>query len=412
MTKPTVRAKIANPDSILFEENLIDHNGWSQTIPGAPATGFSHNTYFQSNCRNLEFRNNIVSRASAVGGGIRCGGSVYNNLFLSNPRNLFIGSFDPAQINWPTEGVEGELAYNVILGARPELGSVFYDPGNGITLERVRNVSVHHNIIAHFTEVSEGNTGIGINRADNVSLNNNIIYNWGNNQTSGLDFASGITLGDNLQGVVSLSHNDVQMKNTQGYCINKWGGFANTSFSDSRYHNVVSASNWFSIGSFSDWSTASGETNPQQIDVNYADPERDISTYLTAVGQTGGLAEFIQLRKQMSQSNWNPDYTAQSVNNYIREGFGIPAISNLAEEVSIQEVFIYPNPNISGMFTLNLKTNPYSSLKIFNEKGQLLLRKNNPHNGEIIDLSSHSPGIYFFLLEGKDKNFMIKAVKP
>ena len=136
-------------DSILFEDNLIDHNGWSTIVSGAPANGYSHNTYFQTSCKNIVFRNNIVSRASAVGGGIRAGGQVYNNLFLNNPKNLFIGSPDQAQINWPTEGASATVSHNVILDSRPEPG--FNDFGNGLVVERVRNANIHHNIIAHFT---------------------------------------------------------------------------------------------------------------------------------------------------------------------------------------------------------------------------------------------------------------------
>lgn len=72
---------IDNVDSILFEDNVIDHNGWSETIAGATTNGFRHNTYFQVGNRNLIFRNNIVSRAAATGGSFRCGGIIHNNLF-------------------------------------------------------------------------------------------------------------------------------------------------------------------------------------------------------------------------------------------------------------------------------------------------------------------------------------------
>lgn len=335
-------------DGILFEENMIDHNGWNESIAGANATGFSHNTYFQSSCRNLIFRNNIVSNASAVGIGARCGGTITNNLLFSNPRNLFVGSFDQGQINWPTDAVGGEVAYNVILGARPES----FDGGNGITLDRVRDVAVHHNIVAHFTQTANYNIGIGVDHVDDITVRKNIVYKWGNNQSSGPAYASGLSFGTNRLNTSVVDSNDLQMENLQGYCMNFNGSFNQVQLNGNRYHNIASAVNWFANGSYATWLSSSGETNSLQVDVPYLDPERSISTYLTSIGASGTTSDFVQSCKQQRKGNWNVELSAAEVNSYIRIGFGLEESNLSTLNPAGSSIQLFPNPSLDGMIQI------------------------------------------------------------
>lgn len=341
-------------DSILVEENLIDHNGWSESIVGANANGFSHNTYFHPSCGHLIFQNNIVSRASAVGIGARCGGIIYNNLVLENPRGIFLGSFDPSQINYPTEFASGEIAYNVVLGARVE---PTYDPGNGITIDRVKNTHVHHNIVAHFTETSDYNLGMGINNVENITINKNIIYNWGNNLNAGPAYAVALNFGNNHTSPIIVDSNDFQLKNTQGHCVALAGSFANFQWSNNRYFNVVNANNWFGNGDFTTWLTTTNETNAQSTEVNYTDPDRNITSYLSSIGITGNIDDFISERKQLHRENWNPQFTAQKVNEYIRAGFDM---SELLDPIGTKyystiQFSYFPNPIVHGWLTIQVK---------------------------------------------------------
>ena len=390
-------------DNILFEENLIDHNGWSTSISGADATGFSHNTYFQSSCRNLTFKDNIVSRASAVGIGARCGGMIENNLALSNPRNLFVGSFDPSQINWPTEGVSGEVKHNVILGARIEP----YDPGNGITIDRVRDVEISENIVAHFTETGTYNTAIGLDHIEDVTIRQNIVYHWGNNQTSGFDFATGLQFGTNKQGVMLIDSNDIQLENSQAYCVNTNGSFTNLTFRGNRYHNVVNAPDWFAAGNYTSWITASGETGSSQLDVAYPDPERNISTYLASIGESGGLEEFITLRKQLSKNNWDSRFTAMTVNDYIREGFGIFPIStvSLATISSFPNILLYPNPVDEGLLTVEMKST--GSYLICDQVGRIVLSGQLKEGKQQLELTGLKNGIYLIRIDGQSTQLVV-----
>ncbi len=331
---------IRNVNGILFEENLIDHNGWSETIAGATPTAFRHNTYFQVSCQNLVFTKNIVSRAGATGGSFRCGGTITDNLFLANPQNMQFGTEENVDgggggLNFPTEFRTGEVAHNVILDARAET----FDNGRGISVLKVKNANIHDNIIAHFSPITNENIGIFMNYDENVTAENNVIYKWGNNQSSGWSFANGIRLGGGLIGTNYLNNNEIQMTNSLGTCITKHGAMANISLSNNKYHSALSTNNWFEpSGSFANWVAATGETGSQVQTVAYTDPNRNINTYMTSIGGSSGLVGFINAVKTQSRCNWNTNYTANQVNNYIRTGFGKAAIVLAIEVLDFQAI--------------------------------------------------------------------------
>lgn len=384
-----------NIDSIYFFQNLIDHNGWDENISGAGANGFSHNTYFHPSCGFLDFSENIVSRASAVGIGARCGGKIFNNLLIENPRNILIGSFDPSQINWPTEAAESEVSYNVVLGSRVDS----YDPGNGISLERVRNSYIHHNILAHFTEISDYNNGFGLNYFENIKLSKNIIYNWTNNLNSGPSYASAVFIGTNRLGNSSIDSNKIQLHTLQAYCINNNGSNSNISFSGNSYYNIISNPNWFNTGSYTDWINNNSELGSSNGIINFLDPNRNIHSYMTLIGGASSVEDFINAAKNQTKSNWNLDYTAAKLNDYIRVGFNEEALLNYPE-TQIQTLRIYPNPT-----TQYLKIDVTNGFfyQIIGTDGKIY---QNAYSSGQIDVSNLKTGIYFIKTEGKFTKFI------
>lgn len=392
-------------DSILVEENLIDHNGWSTTIASANANGFSHNTYFHPSCGHLIFRNNIVSRASAVGIGARCGGLISNNLVLANPRGIFLGSFDPGQINYPTEFATGEISNNVVLDARVE---PTYDPGNGITIERVKNTLVHRNIVAHFTNTSNYNIGIGINHAENISLKKNIVYNWGNNLHTGPAYAIALNIGSAHTNPIQIDSNDFQMKNTQGHCAAITGDLGNLHWSNNRYFNVIQPQNWFGNGNFTSWLSATKETNGLASEVHYSDPDRNITTYLSTLGISGDIEDFISERKQMHRKNWLTQFTAQTVNDYIRSGFDMDDFHDpvtTKNEVEFTYSF-FPNPIVNGMLTIQgMGPTLYS---LYQLDGQIIQQGFLKENIETIRIQTSKPGIYILKIGHKAIKILVE----
>lgn len=390
---------IANVDTILFEENLLDHNGWSSTIPGSQPTGFRHNSYFQVSCRALTFTGNIVSRAAATGGGHRCGGQIIDNLYLANPQNLQFGTHEET-IAWPGEAVTGEIAYNVILDSRPES----FEPGKGIRIQRARDLSVHHNIIAHFTAEGDYNAGILINETEGISIRHNIVYKWGNNRLQGPARSSGITIGASLRGTQVIDSNDIQMLNPGGFCVSTYSGPDRISFSANRYYSLNSPGDWFEpAGSFAQWVSQSGETDALAEEAGYADPERSITSYMTSVGETGGLDAFISARRSLSRSQWDERFTAGAVNNYIREGFDALPPSGAVDPgiTGHSALLLYPNP-VSGQLLVHCAWQP-GRYRLYTAAG-LLLRSGTPDTTGIfsLDCSGLPAGVYFLQVDGRE----------
>lgn len=380
--------------NILFEGNFIDNNGWQEgtVVPSA----FSHNTYFQSTCANLIFRDNIISRASAVGIGARCGGIIENNFVVGNPRGILVGSFDESQINWPTEGVAATVKNNVVLDARVES----FDAGNGITMERVRNVNLEKNIIAHLQNSSTYPIGFAADRFDNLSLNRNIVYNWANNQTSGPNFGSGLQIGPNRLGSNTFDSTEIQFTNNQSHCVSVYGGFNLLAFNDNNYHNVVAPNNWFSEGTFAQWTANSMETNGSVQQISYLDPTRNITSYLTHISSPGTDLDFYQRRMQMSKANWDVAYEANSINQYIREGFNLTTepVNSTSNLKSTSDYLIYPNPSSSQITIESLHTTAYQLLSI---QGACLQMGQLQKGANKLNLEPLTPGIYFLEVGGQ-----------
>ncbi len=386
---------IDNVDSILFEDNVIDHNGWSETIAGATANGFRHNTYFQVGNRNLIFRNNIVSRAAATGGSFRCGGIIHNNLFLSNPQNIQLGTFE-STLNWPTEFRTGEVSYNVILDSRPE----GFDQGRGIDIHRIKNAKIHHNIIAHFTPISQYNNAIIVDETEGCNLSQNIIYNWGNNQSSGIAYANGIAIGQNLRGTNQIDSNDVQMENRLGYCMIKYGTFSNVTFNGNRYNNVLNQNSWFEQGSLNNWIAASGEKNAVAMNVPYINSDRDLRAYIKSLTGDADVRRFYDGCRALSKSSWDENFTATRVNQFIREGFNLrPTSTNDQVANAVQ---VYPNPASEYINIKNVED--AIELKIIDMNGNEMIRLSTIEIDAPIHLQNLRPGAYFLeyqMEEGK-----------
>ncbi|MBL0046936.1 MAG: T9SS type A sorting domain-containing protein [Bacteroidetes bacterium] len=90
----------------------------------------------------------------------------------------------------------------------------------------------------------------------------------------------------------------------------------------------------------------------------------------------------------------------------------IGAADNLAFLTSVS---IYPNPSISGIFTVEISTlNSLSSeLSIVNMMGELIYTGTilpNLNKKYVLDLSKYSAGVYFATVKTKDSKTMIRLV--
>jgi hypothetical protein len=100
----------------------------------------------------------------------------------------------------------------------------------------------------------------------------------------------------------------------------------------------------------------------------------------------------------------NTDFTNVSL-NWTPTNVGIGDVSQSDNEVSI-----FPNPNSTGMFTVNF--NKAKAIKVYNTIGDLMYSEKvlNNVNNVSIDLSNLQNGVYFFVVSDDEKNVTRKVI--
>jgi hypothetical protein len=108
---------VSGVGNLVVEQNLFDHNGWDESIPGAEATIFNRNVYLQSNNGAVTFVGNISADSSSEGIQARSGGIISDNLFLANSAGIYLGE-NPGTSSAPVATITSAIASgNVILGS-------------------------------------------------------------------------------------------------------------------------------------------------------------------------------------------------------------------------------------------------------------------------------------------------------
>ena len=294
--------------NFVFEQNIIDHN-WSATITGAGRNGFRHNFYVGGytpdgrpppggsgvpNGGVLTFAKATgnISTRDPSGSHFRSGGNITNNLFAYSPDAFDIGAPSTATVT---------VANNVVLsGVDDSANSGYTGAGFGtivtgayypyINTDYYSNGPIFftNNILAHSANIAANPVGIlstygsvsGVPTPGtqflNITATNNIVCGWGANEI--LDLAGNALGGNNI---------------------------FTPNFTKSADCN---AGGW------------DGSNQPAGL----VDGTRTIETYDSSVlGGPGTFDHFIGLARQQSKSNWNTALMAESLNNYIRAGFGI-----------------------------------------------------------------------------------------
>lgn len=169
-------------DHLLLEENVWDHNGWNELVPGAGADIYSHNLYIDNDCTSVRVRGNVIARAASHGMQLRCGGQVFGNLFLRNSINLSVGMGNTPE----PLGVLVECIGNLILDGKD------IDERNprgwGLQVGNVSGGRILYNGIL-------GNRGgtqpdmLTVDGARDLEIADNVIADWGGSVTIAGDAA-------------------------------------------------------------------------------------------------------------------------------------------------------------------------------------------------------------------------------
>ncbi|MBK7644939.1 MAG: hypothetical protein IPJ19_18165 [Planctomycetes bacterium] len=322
---------VYNCDGILIEENVFDHNGTVDSIPGAIPIWFRHNGYVCNGNTGVALRGNIVYGTDSVM--MRCGGDVENNLYLENYNAVLYG----LGIEPESAGVTGTVRDNVVLDARDYGDGTggFVAGGLAIDMGNVAQSVVDNNIFAHNVhgssprplQIHDDHNYNSYRVVDNTTISNNIFYDWGgtcidiNTSTGGqsqqphnLQFLGNIL--ENTRDNSPLVHHTVS------------ASLAGVTGAGNTFNSMASTSAWFQVNganeSLTQWkaSLAPPDTTSTAAHTNFPDPNRTIATYMTSLGGSATMQAFIAQCRLQSKATWNPMYTADAVNTYIRAGFG------------------------------------------------------------------------------------------
>ncbi|HEX2839539.1 MAG TPA: fibronectin type III domain-containing protein [Phycisphaerales bacterium] len=315
-------------DGMLVDECVFDHNGWHATVPEAESTIFNHNFYLNKTGKNLTVRNTITARGAATGIQMR-GNPMHsiNNLSLANPLGITMGH---GSIPYPTEFSSGSMMYNVVLdsadiGLGVANGLQMQPRGFGLTWGRSKNVTAVGNIVAHNTSAHGDEPGLATDdQNDNVLAEDNIVYNWRGANGTGVAFRVQVAQPSN-----ALHRDNVFMQPNGGRCVLSGVATPGGQWSDNAYYSTDPSTNgWFrhltNALTPAEWATRTGDSTAQMSQVSFPEPGRTIGTYMASLGFEPTLEAFLTEARKQSRTNWRPEFTAQAVNQYIREGFGMP----------------------------------------------------------------------------------------
>ena len=319
-------------DNLVFEDNIMDHNGWLIQSDGSSSVGqatiFNHNTYFLG-MNNMLYRGNALMRGSSLGSKFTSTEQdgaedfvIDDNLYLDNEVGISMGfNFEDVA---PHRFNNIAITNNVLLdfgNSQPTARTL----GWGMWLDGLNGGDIRNNHFLHNTSQTVNNTFAlyldGPSR--NVSVSDNIIHGI-NGSGSGHNL---FNLGNNSEKQnIDVQSNRIDASEFGSLLIRS--GEASTSnftFADNNYYSSRTADEWFELGGtdrdFPSWVGQTGETGGSNTQTGFCEPTRNIESYQASLGYTASMDSFITEIKQQGKFHWRNEYDVTTVNAWIRAGF-------------------------------------------------------------------------------------------
>lgn len=306
----------AETDGLLIEGCVFDHNGWSETVPGADPTIFNHNVYIQMTSSNVTVRNNLILNGASHAIQLRPGGVCEDNVILYNAIGVLAGNAGDAP------PVTAKIRNNVIMYA----DDIAPDKprGMGIDLQHVEFGEVSGNLMAFNLSSKPYGHAIKLHSGpsspvDHLRITKNTIYDW----KGGLKF--------NKDGFhdVRVMDNRIQSDDLTTPIVYHAAplGEKSVHYRGNVYHSEAVPVAWFQVGNdsynFGAWKDLTNDTDSMPTDLAFADPNRSPQTYQAMIGGSPGLDGFIEGVRAQSRDTWNDDYAVPAILAYFRAGFGL-----------------------------------------------------------------------------------------
>jgi len=335
----TAKIYVQNTHDLLLEENIfyspVEQN---RHLYLSPAN--SNNTAGDDHTlKGLILRGNIFFESRRCGISARAAGLIENNLLLRNDLIIYGGhggSEDSIQ--------SGEVLDNVFLESTVDGPG---DGEHGIYMKNIDGGNVSGNIWTDPEHLGPNNNyAMGVYGAENVNITKNLdVYD---NIVYGRSVdgkGHGFFVSNEFQEVenVKIHDNDFQMVYGSYEIVRHRTstGFDGFTYADNRYYSTRSEDEWFFQGNLSDWVETSGEIGAQAVEIEYPDPDRNLKTYNQMLGGASSTDDFMLEALNQKRGYWREEYTADAVNDYIREGFGVQDVTweNLIDRGEIHPIY-------------------------------------------------------------------------
>ncbi len=313
-------------DECVFYKNSIENN--AQVVQ-------RHHTYVDTEfTSNITFKNNLLDYAWSLGIQTRVGGTVTGNVVSRCGLGIQVGT---AEYSNPAS--DATVAFNSVVSGIPPAWDA-----NGSWALNVNNgkvVGVTDNIFANGPgqgkPVQFWKQSTGVTNAT-IAYERNILYQWGGITSPWNEGQVRIT--DDPSRYDSITFEDSDFYSTLDTAnMIRWdnGGIDKVHSSGCRFHTIASASAWFNFGGDltlsafktaqtpdDTTSTAPGSNFGYPSGAVYAPANATLDGYARSINLTnatadGVMAEAVKQRK----GHWAPTFTAQAINAYMRDCFGL-----------------------------------------------------------------------------------------
>lgn len=301
------------------EECVLDHNGWSETIPNAGPTIFNHNAYFQGGVDQLAIVGCVSTRASSHGLSCNTEALIEDNVFAQNAVGLFARTMGPSgtviRRNVVVEGRDISIA---------DLRGVGIVTGPRFTETPARPVgplSIASNIIAFQQAAGRGSSAIEVvdrtGTTAPVVIDDNVVYDWGGPIVVNNGIGVGTTIAMTRNVVVDPAPGLV-------LSLRETPTLASWTSGNNRFTSARALGQWGEIGEvFQPWASimaAIGDSTTTTTTISMADKTRTLGRYTGTLGLPSTTSAYIAAARSQSKASWNDQLMPAPIYDWIRAG--------------------------------------------------------------------------------------------
>jgi hypothetical protein len=323
----------------LIEENILDHNAWKDA-KFTVADVFNHQMYI-TDTTNVTVKNNLFLRCSSLSLKFVYYGNdpdvttmtgvvAYNNFFYQGEVGISMGADTGqalGQACYPTGCIRGPQITSNVLSQINQNTPTGRTIGWGMELSDVNGGTASGNLLADFSYTTNA-YGIAMDDAlSNAGSGNNTI----SQNLFWKIYGPAISMTPVAGWILSHVQNNTIVDPSLGVpLVDQEGAFTATAYSGNTYSPVSSSKMGAVKGatvSYTTWVTDSGETGSSVSTPSYPDPNRNLGTYVSTLSPSMTIAQYLTALRGVSKANWHSEYLAPAINDYIRAGFAMPAVS-------------------------------------------------------------------------------------